>query len=253
LRRKLRLLVLGGTSEANALAAALAASAGIDAVISLAGRTQRPAAQPIPTRIGGFGGVDGLQAYLRDERIDGVVDATHPFAARISRHAAQACIMQRIPLLSFTRPQWSPVNGDRWIEVADIAAAVSALGETPRRVMLTHGRLQLDAFAQAPQHDYLIRTIDPPEGLLSIPRHRLILARGPFGLDEEEDLMRGERIEIIVSKNSGGAATYAKIEAARRLNIPVVMLARPEQPDIERTHSLEAALAWVERRAAHLD
>ncbi len=252
MRRKLRLLILGGTSEATALAAALAGREDIAATVSLAGRTRKPAAQPLTTRSGGFGGVEGLRKYLRDESIDAVIDATHPFAAQMSQHAAQACAVQNIPLLSFTRPQWTRVAGDRWIEVPDIEAAVAALGDAPKRVLLTQGRLQIEAFARARQHYFVVRAIDPPAGLHVLLHHRLILARGPFELAEEEALMRREGVEIVISKNSGGVATYAKIEAARRLNIPVVMLARPALPNVERTHSLEAALAWIEACAGHL-
>ena len=216
--------------------------------MSLAGRTQTPAPSALPTRIGGFGGVDGLRAYLRDGRVDAVIDATHPFAAQMSRHAAPACAAEGVALLSFTRPPWRRVTGDAWIDVADIEAAVAALGAAPRRVLLTQGRLQIAAFARAPQHNYIVRAIEPPEGLDALPRHRLILARGPFDPVAEEGLMREERVEIIVSKNSGGAATYAKIEAARKLAIPVVMLARPSLPDVARTHDLERVLDWI---AAH--
>jgi len=245
----LRLLILGGTSEASVLAARLVGRETIAAVVSLAGRTRNPALSALPTRIGGFGGVDGLRAYLRRERIDAVVDATHPFAAQISRHAAEACAAESVALLSFTRPPWEPVSGDRWIEVADIEAAVAALGAAPQRVLLTQGRMQIDAFARAPQHHYIVRAIEPPEGLDALPRHRLILARGPFDRFEEEALLRNERVETLVSKNSGGAATYAKIEAARRLAIPVVMLTQPAPPDVARAHSVDAAMEWIEAGA----
>ena len=142
----MRLLILGGTAEANALAAALAGRADIEAMLSLAGRTQRPAPSPIPTRIGGFGGAAGLHAYIEAARIDAVVDATHPFAAQMSRHAAEACGAAKLPLLIFTRPPWRRVNGDRWIDVESMADAAQALGPVPRNVFLTQGRQQLVAF-----------------------------------------------------------------------------------------------------------
>jgi precorrin-6A/cobalt-precorrin-6A reductase len=246
----LRLLILGGTAEANALAAAIAGRAGIEAILSLAGRTQHPAPSPIPTRIGGFGGVQGLRAYLEAARIDAVVDATHPFAAQMSRHAAEACATAKLPLLIFTRPPWQRVSGDRWIEVATMAEAAQALGPVPRNVFLTQGRQQLGAFAAAPHHRYLIRAIEPPEGIDALPRHRLILARGPFHIADEEALMREENIECLVSKNSGGAATYAKIEAARNLALPIVMVQRPAKPDVEQITRLETALAWIEAHRA---
>ena len=246
----MRLLILGGTAEASALAAAIAGRAGIEAILSLAGRTQRPAPLPIPTRIGGFGGVPGLRAYLEAARIGAIVDATHPFAARMSRHAAEACAAAKLPLLIFTRPPWRRVSGDRWIDVATMVEAAQALGPVARNVFLTQGRQQLGAFAEAPHHRYLVRAIEPPEGVGALPHHRLILARGPFRLADEEDLMRAENIEVIVSKNSGGAATYAKIEAARNLGLPIVMVRRPDKPDVEQTARLETALAWIEAHRA---
>jgi len=248
--RPLRILILGGTSEASALSAQLSGREDIAATVSLAGRTQNPVISELPTRIGGFGGVEGLRGFLRVKQIDAVIDATHPFAAQMSRRAAEACASENVALLSFTRPPWSPVGGDKWIEVVSIEAAVAALGEAPKRVLLTQGRMQLGVFSRAPQHYYVVRSIEPPEGLTDLPRHRLILARGPFDLRQEEALMREERVEILISKNSGGAATYAKIAAARHLAIPVVMLSRPELPAIERTHSLQSALTWIEAKLA---
>jgi precorrin-6A/cobalt-precorrin-6A reductase len=242
----MRLLILGGTTEASALAASLASRADIEPTLSLAGRTTNPAPSPIPTRVGGFGGVEGLRDYLLAERIEAVVDATHPFAEQISANAAAACATARTPLLVFTRPPWRPVEGDRWIEVATIDAAVDALGPTRRTVFLTQGRQQLAAFARAPQHRYIVRTIDRPDAIDALPDARLILARGPFTLADEERLMRDEGVELIVSKNSGGASTYAKIEAARRLGVIVVMASRPAAPDVETVTDLPSALAWIE-------
>jgi precorrin-6A/cobalt-precorrin-6A reductase len=246
----LRLLILGGTAEASALIAAIAGRAYIEAILSLAGRTQRPAPSPVPTRIGGFGGVAGLRAYLEAAHIDALVDATHPFAAQMSRHAAEACAAAKLPLLIFTRPPWERVDGDRWIEVATMAQAAQALGPVPRNVFLTQGRQQLGAFAEAPHHRYLVRAIEPPDGIDALPHHRLILARGPFRLADEEALMRSENIQCVVSKNSGGAATYAKIEAARNLSLPIVMVQRPAKPQVEETTRLETALAWIEAHRA---
>jgi precorrin-6A/cobalt-precorrin-6A reductase len=246
----MRLLILGGTSEASALAAALAGRAGIEATLSLAGRTSRPAPAPLPMRIGGFGGAAGLGAYLEAQRIEAVVDATHPFAAQMSQNAAEACEGANIPLLAFTRPEWAPQIGDRWIDVATMEAAARALGSAPREVFLAQGRLQLAAFAAAPQHRYLIRAIEPPADLTALPRHRLILSRGPFLLADEEALMRSENIEIVVSKNSGGEGAYAKIAAARHLGLPVVMARRPAKPLAERTTRLEEVLAWIEAHRA---
>ena len=185
-----RVLVLGGSSEASALVRLLAGRPDIEATLSLAGRTAQPAPAPIATRSGGFGGVEGLIDYLTSRDIEAVIDATHPFAAQMSRNAREACALLALPLVVLTRAAWEPVAGDRWIDVADAAEAASALGEAPRRVFLTLGRLSLPAFAAAPLHHYLIRAIDPPEGLEALPRHELILARPPFTMGHEERLMR---------------------------------------------------------------
>ena len=220
----MRLLLLGGTTEASALARRLDANA----TLSLAGRTKTPAASPLPTRIGGFGGVDGLVRYLRDERIDAVIDATHPFAAQMSAHAVAACAAADVPLAVLTRPSWTPRSGDDWREVGDAAEAAAALGETPRRVLLTVGRLSAGAFRAAPQHHYVLRSIDAPEDLP--PDVEIVLARPPFARDDEIALMTSRGIEIVVSKNAGGEATRAKLDAARLLSVPVVMIRRPPVP-----------------------
>ena len=242
----MRLLILGGTAQASALAAAVATRADIAAILSLAGRTSEPAPARVPTRVGGFGGVEGLVAYLKAARIDAVIDATHPFAAQMSRHVAQASDAAGVPLLAFTRPPWERARGDRWIEVATMAEAAHTLGAPARDVFLTQGRQQLAAFAEAPQHRYLVRAIEPPDALDALPHHRLILARGPFARADEEALMRAHGIAIVVSKNSGGAATYGKIEAARGLGLPVVMVRRPDKPDVAQATRLEEALAWLD-------
>lgn len=242
----LRLLILGGTSEASALADSLVGSSRIAALLSLAGRTAHPKPSPIPTRVGGFGGAEGLRDFLLVERIGAVVDATHPFAERISANAALACAAARVPRLTFTRPPWRSEPGDRWIEVETIDAAVDALGPARRTVFLTQGRLQLAAFARAPQHRYIVRAIDRFDDFDAPREAELILARGPFALADEERLMRERGVEFLVSKNSGGAATYAKMEAARRLGITVVMIAPPQRRDAETVTDLAAALAWIE-------
>ncbi len=241
----IRALILGGTSEARRFAARIAGDPRFDAVISLAGRTSAPLEQSLPVRIGGFGGVEGLMRYLVEERIDKVVDATHPFAARMSSNAQQACAALDIPLIALSRAPWSPVDGDRWIEVADNMAAVAALGAQARRVFLTTGRLGLADFLQAPQHFYLVRTIDrPPPGDLP-PRHALILERGPFTVESELSLMREAQIDLLVSKNSGGNSTYAKIAAARALGIGIVMIAPPLRGQVDVVHDIEQAMAFL--------
>jgi precorrin-6A/cobalt-precorrin-6A reductase len=242
----MRVLVLGGTTEASLLARRLAQRDDIAAILSFAGRTESPRQPPIPFRIGGFGGVDGLTDFLLADRIDAVVDATHPFAVHISENAAGACQRTRLPLVAFTRPAWQQQDGDRWISVDDTEAAVRALGETPRRVLLTHGRLQLAAFASAPQHSYVVRTIDRPADIMALPRHRLILARGPFLTGDETRLMRHEHIEVVVTKNSGGQSTYAKIEAARTLQIPVVMIRRPQISRVDELFDVDEVMTWLD-------
>jgi precorrin-6A/cobalt-precorrin-6A reductase len=242
----MRILILGGTTQASQLARALAMRENIAPVLSLAGRTQNPLPSPIPTRSGGFGGVDGLAAYLREERIDALVDATHPFAAQMSAHAREAAARKNVPLLVFSRPGWTAGAGDDWREVASMEEAVQALGAEPRRVFLTQGRLQLAAFAAAPQHFYLVRAIDEPAELALLPNHTFVAARGPFTLEGERTLMHNEKIELLVSKNSGGEATAAKLNAARELKIPVILVGRPPASDATEAFSLDDVLRWIE-------
>ena len=242
----MRLLILGGTSEASRLAATLAERTDVRATLSLAGRTVAPAASPLPRRIGGFGGVEGLTAYLAREGIDRVVDATHPFAARISANAVAACAHQGVPLLAFSRPAWRPEAGDHWIDVPDIAGAVAHLvGRDPGRVFLTTGRLDLAAFGAASHHRYLVRTIDPPAPDDRLPDMEIVLGRGPFTVADETELMTRHGIDLLVTKNSGGSASRAKLVAARHLGLPVLMVARPEIPDRASTEKLADVLAWI--------
>ncbi|WP_262027043.1 cobalt-precorrin-6A reductase [Microvirga sp. Mcv34] len=245
----MRILILGGTTEASALAARLAGRSDVSPLLSMAGRTSDPRPMPIPTRIGGFGGVAGLAGFLREERVEAVIDATHPFAAVMSRNAAEACAQVRVPLLALRRPAWTLQAGDHWIEVPSMAAAVRALGEAPRRVFLTVGRLELAPFAAAPQHTYLVRTIEPIGEALPVPNVVAVQDRAPFHEDAERMLMQRERVEVVVTKNSGGSATYPKIAAARSLGLPVVVVARPEKPhNVEEVASVDAAHDWLENR-----
>ncbi len=218
--------------------------------MSLAGATASPAPAPIPRRIGGFGGAEGLAAFLGAERIDAIIDATHPFAARMSMNAAAAARATGTPFAVFTRPPWPRRESDRWIEVATMDAAVAALGGERRTVFLTQGRLQLASFARAPQHRYLVRAIDRPAEIGALPDAKLILARGPFALADELALMRAEKVETLVTKNSGGHATYPKIEAARMLDVEVVIVQRPKPPEAETLCDLDAVTAWI---ASHRD
>jgi precorrin-6A/cobalt-precorrin-6A reductase len=242
----MRLLILGGTTEASALARLLAVDPRFAPTLSYAGRTAQPRAQPIACRTGGFGGAVGLARWLADEWIAAVVDATHPFAARISANAVEACRVLALPLLSIVRPAWQSQAGDRWISVGSVTEAAETLGPALRRVFLTVGRLELAAFARTPQHFYLARTIDPP-GDISLPPHiRFLFHRGPFDAETEAALLTREQISVVVSKNSGGSSTYGKIEAARRLGLQVVMIARPEKPTGHPVADADAAYRWLD-------
>jgi precorrin-6A/cobalt-precorrin-6A reductase len=244
----MRILILGGTTEASAVAARLAGREGLAPLLSLAGRTSDPRPAPIPTRVGGFGGVEGLADFLAAAGIAAVLDATHPFAAVMSRNAAEACTRRRIPLLALRRPPWERQAGDRWVEVESMAQAVRALGDVAQRVFLTVGRLELRPFAAAPQHSYLVRTIEPIGDALPAPHVRAIRDRAPFDPDAERRLMEREGVEVVVTKNSGGTATYPKIAAARALGIPVVMVARPGKPaEVPVVETADEAVAWLSR------
>ncbi|TPI52403.1 MULTISPECIES: cobalt-precorrin-6A reductase [unclassified Mesorhizobium] len=225
-----RILILGGTTEARQLAGKLAA--GHSVMLSLAGRTESPVAQGVPVRSGGFGGADGLAVYLKETSIELLIDATHPYAARISANAAQAARMAGVPIVALRRPGWEPVEGDRWTQVDTTGDAVQALGPAPRRVFLALGRQEVAAFEAAPQHHYLIRSVDPVEPKLAVPDATYLLARGPFREAEERTLLQRHGIDIVVSKDSGGTATYGKIAAARALGLDVVMVHRPALPEV---------------------
>ena len=242
-----RVLLLGGTTEASQLARALV-SAGVDSVFSYAGRTARPVAQPLPTRVGGFGGVAGLAEYIARERISHVIDATHPFAAQMSRHAVLACAATRTPLMACERPPWLPGPDDDWRPVHDIAAAVAALPNDPARILLAIGRQNLDAFAARPQHFYLLRLVDAPDASLpvTLPKTVAVLARGPFTTVGDIELMRAHRIGLIVAKNAGGEGARAKLDAARALGLPVILIARPPLPERPMAHSVDEVMRWLE-------
>jgi len=217
--------------------------------LSLAGRTAVPAVQPVPTRRGGFGGVEGMVAYLHAARIDLLIDATHPYAARISANAVHAARETHTPLLVVRRTPWTAVPGDRWTEVDDFPQAVLALGAAgQRRVFLALGRQDLEAFTRAPQHHYLIRSVDPVDPPLSLPDARYILARGPFEERADRELLQSNAIDVVVAKNSGGAATYSKIAAARSLGIEVVMIRLPTGSTSSSVATAEEAMAWLEHQ-----
>jgi precorrin-6A/cobalt-precorrin-6A reductase len=240
----MNVLILGGTSEASALASALAERS-IPALFSYAGRVASPRPQPVPTRVGGFGGVAGLSAFLAERRITHLVDATHPFAERISHNAVAAAKKSGVHCIALTRPPWTPVAGDRWTRVADIEAAVDALAGPPQRVLLAIGRQHLAAFSAQPQHHYLLRLVDPPETPPPLPHHRVTLDRGPFTPDGDLALLREHGIQRLVCKNSGGTGAVAKLTAARQLGLPVVMIERPNPPSRQEVHAIDAVLACL--------
>lgn len=215
-------------------------------MLSLAGRTAAPLCQAVATRSGGFGGVPGLVDYLREQQVSALIDATHPYADTMSAHARAAARLTGTPLVALRRPPWVAGPGDRWTEVADTAAAVAHLGAAPRRVFLTIGRQEIAGFAHAPQHHYLIRSVDPVVPPLAVPQAQYILRRGPFGEDEERELLRTHAIDVLVAKNSGGPATYAKILAARGLGLAVVMLRRPSELEEAGLTHLGDVVAWLD-------
>ena len=225
------------------------AHAGFEATYSYGGRTRAPATQPLPTRSGGFGGASGLAEYIRRKKITHVIDATHPFAAEMSRNAVAACAMTGARLIALERAPWAKAPGDKWIEVADLASAVTALPLTRTRVFLAIGRQHIAAFGAKPQHAYTLRFVDPPGEPLPFPDADVIVSRGPFAFESELDMMRSRRIEWIVARNSGGEGARAKIDAARELGLPVVMLKRPELPDRPRVESVAEVMQWLGHRA----
>ncbi|MEO9826434.1 MAG: cobalt-precorrin-6A reductase [Paracoccaceae bacterium] len=235
---------MGGTSEAHTLARTVA-QAGIDAIYSYAGRVAALAEQPVEVRVGGFGGVDGLRAYLRDNAITHVVDATHPFAQQMSRNATEACAHSDVPLIAFSRAPWRAQTGDAWRAVPDIDTAVRALEGPALHVFLAIGRQNLSSFAQQPQHHYLLRLVDAPTTPLPLPDTSVVIARGPFSFESDRTLLADKRIDVVVSKNSGGTAAHAKLEAARALGIPVIMIARPKMPERRETHDVDEVMRWL--------
>jgi precorrin-6A/cobalt-precorrin-6A reductase len=241
-----RVLILGGTAEARQLAAQLAARADLAVTLSLAGRTASPAPQPVPVRIGGFGGAHGLAEYLSRERIAALIDATHPYAATISANAAHAAQRTNTPFLALRRPPWIRRLGDHWIEVADVAGAVAAIGAAPRRVFVALGRTELAPLGRAPRHHYVVRSIDPVDPPLALPSVAYITGRGPFEESDEQALLLQRRIDLMVSKNSGGQSSYGKIAAARALGLPVIMLRRPALPRVAAVDTVEDAVAWLD-------
>ena len=242
-----RLLILGGTGEAAALARAALArfGEGLAVTTALAGRTRHPGPIPGMVRIGGFGGAEGLAAYLREQEIDRLIDATHPFAAEISLSAYLACARTGVPRLVLQRPPWQRHPLDRWIEVDSVEAAARIVGRVGRRAWLTVGAGSLTPFAAVTGVRFLVRLVDPPKERLPLRYHEVIVGRGPFTLAEERHLLQRHAIDVVVCKASGGAATEAKLIAARELSLPVIIVRRPPAAPGPAVETVEAALDWL--------
>ena len=238
------LLILGGTTEASALAQIISKT-NIIARLSYAGRVSRLRPSPIEKRVGGFGGVPGLVEYLKLEKITHVIDATHPFASQMSKNAIEACSIASIPLAALTRPAWQSKKGDKWINVPNLEAAVQYLKQPKKRVLLAIGRQSLSLFYSQPQHSYILRLVDPPERRLKFPDHSINISRGPFTIKNDMALFKKYKIELVVAKNSGGSGAYSKIEVARTLGVSVIMVDRPEIPSRKEIFQADAVLNWL--------
>lgn len=239
-----RVLILGGTAESRTLAEIVQQMRGIEAISSLAGRVAAPIEPVGQVRIGGFGGVDALTTWLRNNRIDAVVDATHPYAATMSARAAEACRSVGVPILALVRPRWTAQEGDRWSTVSSIAEAASAI-DPGSRVFLTVGRQGVHRFAEIEHSWFLIRAIDAPTGPVP-PRMTLMLRRGPFDLGDEEAILRENRIDLLITKNSGGAMTRAKLDAARAASVPVLVVDRPATTSaVPTVDDVASAVEWL--------
>ena len=241
----MKVLVLGGTAEARDIAESLADEPGFEIVTSLAGRVREPRLPVGDVRVGGFGGAEGLREWLAANEVDALVVATHPFAARISANAAHAAAAAGVPMVAVRRPPWTPQPGDTWHPVAALSEAAQTIPALGQRVFLTVGRQGVADFAALESTWFLIRAIDPPTGAVP-PQHELLLARGPFTTEYETELFRSRRIEVLVTKNSGGEQTSAKLEVARNLGLPVVIVDRPALPaGVATVESAAAAVDWL--------
>ena len=238
------ILILGGITEAYALARELAGHPDLRVISSLAGRTGNPRLPVGEVRIGGFGGAEGLAVYLRDNRIDAAVDCTHPFASRMGWNAAQACAAAGVPLLRLERPAWVRQDGDVWDEVDDWAQAVTQVGARSRRVLMAVGRQELEPFAGLDHVWFLVRSVEAPGPMPPFAQAEILLARGPFTLESERALLTTRRIDTIICKNSGGP-TDAKLAAARELGVRVVIKSRPRRPDTAKAASVAEVLEWL--------
>ncbi|MFE1797949.1 cobalt-precorrin-6A reductase [Streptomyces sp. NPDC059517] len=246
----MHVLILGGTTEARQLAGLLHGTPGLELTSSLAGRVASPRLPPGEVRVGGFGGAEGMAAWLREHAVDVLIDATHPFAGTISFNAASAAATAHVPLLALRRPGWTPVEGDDWHEAASLEEAALLLPGLGRRVFLTTGRMGLATFAHLDDLWFLVRSVDAPEPPCPA-RMEVLLDRGPFTLDGERDLLRHHRIDALVTKDSGGTATAPKLTAAREAGVPVVVVRRPPTPEgVQVATDPESAAHWVRMRRA---
>ncbi|TRD21552.1 precorrin-6A/cobalt-precorrin-6A reductase [Palleronia caenipelagi] len=244
-----RVLLLAGTSEARDLAASLALMSGVTATASLSRPSRVPQPLGIPSRIGGFGGDEGFRAYLRDERVGAVLDATHPFATRISFRSARICAEEGLPYGQFLRPAWTPLDGDRWHFAADEAEA-AALVPPGARIFLTTGRAGIDRYGRLEGREVVVRQLgEVPSEPPPFETGRWLFGRPPFSVDEEVELFRKLGIDWMIVRNSGGTSSRSKLDAARRLGINVAMIRRPMQPDAIRFESLAYAVSWLRRVA----
>lgn len=242
----MNVLILGGTAEASALARALAQCLDLPATLSLAGRTRRPQAPALQTRTGGFGGPEGLAQYLESHAVTALVDATHPFAAQMSRHATAACRERGVPLARLERPPWTATGADRWIHARNLPAAAEAVRPLGERILLTVGAQSVHPFEAVPDKRWVVRSIEAPEPPPTFADWTLLQARGPFAPKDEFALLREHAIDALVTKNSGGAMVEAKLEAARALALPVVMVDRPALPPADAAFTdPEAVVAWL--------
>ncbi|CAI3923918.1 Precorrin-6x reductase (CobK) (PDB:4X7G) [Commensalibacter communis] len=244
---KKKILILGGTTEASALIQSCVDHVNYDLILSLAGVTKNPVLPPqVTARIGGFGGIVKMAEWMQGNNIHAVVDATHPFAQQITSNAYQAAHIVSIPYLRLERPAWQKEPGDIWHEVKTVEDAVLKLGKDPLRVFVTIGRKELLPFKNGVvPHHYWIRSVDRPDECY-LPRHaQLIQAKGPFDEADEIAFLKQHQIDCIVSKNSGGQTVYAKISAARKLKIPVLLIQRPIMESMPRVDTWQQAQQWI--------
>ena len=240
-----RVLILGGIRDSLTLIALASTIPGLEVINSLAGRTRQSVMAFKPTRVGGFGGVSGLIDYLREQKIDLLIDATHPFASKISWNAAIAASELNIPHLMLVRPPWKKIEGDHWLEVESNEFAAKVLPGLASRIFLSIGRQELASYAHLKDLWFLMRMIEQPELYSPVPLGKILTERGPFSLKEERSLLQKYKIGAVVSKNSGGDATYPKVVAARELGIPVVMIQRPFLPEAEQASDVESVVSWL--------